>query len=142
MTVPVTHKVQGSLFKITIASVLTTLPGLENLELDLGENETYENLDISGDYKAPVFSGVRGEGSGSADMIRDPLGAEQQALQTAYNTGATLVCSFTVSASGVVIPLSIIVTKLPLSGKKGEGFMGKFEFKLASKADWNTSDPA
>lgn len=142
MAVPVAHKVQGSMLKITVSAVLTELPGLENIELDLGENETFENADISSSYRAPVASGLRGEGTISADIIRDPLGSVQQALQVAYNDAATLASSFTVGASGVILTLSLLCTKLTLSGKKGEGFMGKVEFKLLTEVDWNIADPA
>ena len=141
MAVPVAHKVQGSMLKITVSAALTELPGLENIELDLGENETFENADISSSYRAPVFSGLRGKGTISADMIRDPLGAVQQALQVAYNDGATLASSFTIGASGVILTLSLLPTKLSLSGKKGEGFMGKVEFDLLTEVDWNSIDP-
>ena len=70
------------------------------------------------------------------------MGAVQQALQVAYNDGATLASSFTIGASGVILTLSLLVTKLSLSGKKGEGFMGKVEFDLLTEVDWNIADPA
>jgi len=139
MPIPTTVKVQGAALKITISAALVEVPGLENIELDLGENKTYENSDISSDYIAPVFSGLRGEGSLSADIIRDPANATQIALQIAFNTGATLASSVTIGAAGKVIVVSLLVTKLSLSGKRGEGFMGKAEFKVLSKADWNVS---
>lgn len=141
MSVPVAHKVQGSMLKLTISASLTELPGLENIELDLGENQMFENADISSNYITPVFSGLRSAGKVTADIIRDPLGAEQQALQTMYNTGATVAGSFTVSASGVILTLSLVCTVLTMTGKRGEGFMGKVEFALLTKVDWNTSDP-
>jgi hypothetical protein len=130
------------MLKITVSAVLTELPGLDNIELDLGENLTFENADISSSYVSPVASGLRDSGSLSADIIRDPLGAVQQALQVAYNEQSTLASSFTISASGVVLTLSLLVTKLTLSGKRGEGFMGKVEFKLLTEVDWNTADPS
>lgn len=142
MGIPVAHKVKGSALKITISAALTELPGLENIELDLGENMTFDSYDISSDYVTPVASGVRGKGKLTADIIRDPLGVEQQALQVAYNTQATLASSFTISSSGVIILLSLLCTKLDLSGKKGEGFTGKVEFDILTKTDWNTADPA
>lgn len=142
MAVPVTHKVQGSSLKITISSVLTEVPGLENIELDLGENLTYENADISSTYISPTPAGLRGAGSLSADIIRDPLGAVQQALQVAYNDGATMPSSFTIGATGVILTLSLLFTKLTLSGKRGEGFMGKLEAALLTEVDWNIVDPA
>ena len=142
MAVPVAHKVQGSMLKITVSAALTEVPGLENIEIDLGENETFENADISSSYRSPVFSGLRSEGTLTADIIRDPLGAVQQALQVAYNDGATMASSFTISASGVILTLSLLFTKLTLTGKKGEGFMGKLEAKLLTEVDWNIADPA
>lgn len=141
MGVPVAHKVQGSMLKITVSAVLTEVPGLENIELDLGENQTFENADISSSYITPVFAGLRGAGSLSADIIRDPLGAVQQALQAAFNDGATMAASFTIGSTGVILTLSLLFTKLPLSGKRGEGFMGKLEAALLTEVDWNTADP-
>jgi len=138
MPVPTAIKVQGSALKMTIATVLTEIPGLENIELDLGENLTFENADISSDYIAPVFSGLRGEGTLSADIIRDPTGVVQKALQAAYNTGATNACTVTIGSAGTVINVSLVFTKLTLTGKRGEGFMGKLEAKILSKSDWNT----
>lgn len=142
MAVPVAHKVQGSMLKISVSSVLTELPGVDNIELDLGENLTFENADISSSYVSPVASGLRGSGSLSADLIRDPLGAVQQALQAAYNDQTALASSFTIGATGVILTLSLLITKLPLTGKKGEGFMGKLEAKLLTEVDWNTTDPS
>lgn len=141
MAVPVAHKVQGSMLKITVSAALTEVPGLENIELDLGENLTFENADISSSYISPVFSGLRGTGKLSADIIRDPLGTVQQALQVAYNDGATMASSFTVGATGVILTLSLLFTVLTLSGKRGEGFMGKLEAVLLTEVDWNTTDP-
>jgi len=141
MAVPVAHKVQGSMLKITVSAALTEVPGLDNIELDLGENITFENADISSSYVSPVASGLRGKGTLTADIIRDPLGAVQQALQAAYNAQSTLASSFTVSASGVVLTLSLLCTKLTMSGKRGEGFMGKVEFDLLTEVDWNEADP-
>lgn len=141
MGVPTAHKVQGSMVKITVSSVLTEVPGLDNIELDLGENKTFDAADISSDYETPVAAGLRSAGSLSADIIRDPLSAVHQALQTAYNTAATMPSSFTVGATGVILTLSLLFTKLTLSGKKGEGFMGKLEAKLLTKVNWNTAAP-
>lgn len=141
MAVPVAHKVQGSMLKITVSAALTEVPGLENIELDLGENLTFENADISSTYISPVDAGLRGVGTLSADIIRDPLGAVQQALQVAYNTPATMASSFTIGASGVILTLSLLFTKLTLTGKRGEGFMGKLEAVLLTEVDWNAIDP-
>ena len=141
MGVPTAHKVQGSMMKITVSSTLTEVPGLDNIELDLGENKVFEAADISSDYETPVNAGLRSAGSLSADIIRDPLSAVHQVLQGAYNTGATMPSSFTVGATGVILTLSLLFTKLTLSGKKGEGFVGKLEAKLLTKVNWNTAAP-
>ena len=141
MGVPVAHKVQGSALKITVSAALTEVPGLENIELDLGENGTFEAADISSSYISPVASGLRGSGTLSADIIRDPLGAVQQALQVAYNDAATMASSFTIGATGVILTLSLLFTKLTLTGKRGEGFMGKMEAVLLTEVDWNIADP-
>ena len=141
MGVPTAHKVQGSMMKITVSSTLTEVPGLDNIELDLGENKVFEAADISSDYETPVNAGLRTAGSLSADIIRDPLSAVHQTLQGAYNTGATMPSSFTVGATGVILTLSLLFTKLTLAGKKGEGFVGKLEAKLLTKVNWNTAAP-
>ena len=137
MPVPVAHKVQGSMLKITVAAALTEVPGLENIELDLGEVLTFENADISSSYISPVAAGLRGTGTLSADIIRDPLGTVQKALQAAYNTEAAMASSFTIGASGIILTLSLLFTKLTLTGKRGEGFMGKLEAVLLTEVDWN-----
>ena len=137
MAVPTTIKVQGSMLKITVTATLTELPGVENLEVDLGENLTYDNADISSNYLAKVFSGLRGGGTITADLIRDPTNAVQIALQIAYNTGATLASSFIIGTAGTTVVVSLMVKKLALSGKRGEGWMGKVEFDILSKTDWN-----
>lgn len=139
MAVPTTIKVQGSMLKITVSAVLTEVPGVENLEIDLGENLTYENADISGNYLGSVFSGLRGKGTISADLIRDPTNAVHIALQIAYNSGATLSSSFIIGTAGTTVVVSLIVTKLSLSGKRGEGWMGKVEFDILTKTDWNAA---
>lgn len=141
MGTPTVHKVQGSMLKITVSSTLTELPGVDNVELDLGENGIIEASDISSDYKGAIASGLRDTGSISADLIRDPLNAVHQALQAAYNTAAAIPCSFTVGATGLILTLSVIIKKLPMSGKKGDGFMGKLEGVLASKVNWNSAAP-
>lgn len=141
MAIPVAHKVKGSMLKATISSTLTEIPGLQNLEADFGENITFENSDISSDYVAPVFSGVRGMGSFSADIINDPLGSVHQFLQDAYNDGDEVVGSITLGATGVVILCKYIITKFPVSGKKNEGFLGKIEGVFTEKVSWNTADP-
>jgi len=137
MAVPTTIKVQGSMLKITVSASLTELPGVENLEIDLGENLTYDNADISSNYLAKVFSGLRGGGKVTADLIRDPTNATQIALQIAYNSGATLASSVVIGTAGTTIVLSLLPTKLPASGKRGEGWMGKVEFEILTKTDWN-----
>lgn len=137
MAVPTTIKVQGSMLRITVSAVLTELPGVENLEIDLGENLTYDNADISSNYLAKVFSGLRGGGKITADLIRDPTNATQIALQIAYNSGATLASSVVIGTAGTTITLSLLPTKLPASGKRGEGWMGKVEFEILTKTDWN-----
>jgi len=137
MAVPTTIKVQGSMLKITVSATLTELPGVENLEIDLGENLTYENGDISSNYLAKVFSGLRGGGKITADLIRDPTNATQIALQIAFNSGATLASSVIIGTAGTTIVLSLLPTKLPASGKRGEGWMGKVEFEILTKTDWN-----
>ena len=139
MAVPTAKKVQGSMLKITVSAVLTEVPGLENIEIDLGENETFDNADISSNYISPVFSGLRGTGTLSADIIRDPPGAVQMALQIAFNAGSTMASTFLIGTGGKTLALSLVFTKLTLSGKRGEGFMGKLEAKLLSIVNWNES---
>jgi len=139
MAVPTATKVQGSMLKITVSAVLTEVPGLENIEIDLGENETFDNADISSNYISPVFSGLRGTGTLSADIIRDPAGAVQMALQIAFNAGSTMASTFLIGTGGKTLTLSLVFTKLTLSGKRGEGFMGKLEAKLLSIVNWNES---
>ena len=129
------------MLKITVSSTLTEMPGLDNIELDLGENGVMEAADISSDYAAPVASGLRTAGSLSADVLRDPLNAVHQAAQAAYNTAATMPASFTVGATGLILTLSLLITKLTLAGKKGDGFNGKLEAKLLTKVNWNTAAP-
>lgn len=141
MPIPVAHKVQGSMVKATISSTLTEIPGLQNIEADFGENIMFENSDISSDYVAPAFSGVRGQGTWSADMINDPLGAVHQFLQAAYNDGTVIDGSITIGATGVVLSCKYIITKLPLAGSKNEGFLGSIEAVFTEKVDWNEADP-
>lgn len=141
MAAPVSHKVLASAFQITISSVLTTIPGLENIECDFGENLSYENSDITSDYQHPTPSGVRGEGSGSADIINDPLGTVQQFVQKAYNEKTEHVGAIIIGATGVTLPCKFFVTKMPLSGKKAEGFKGKLEWKFSDPVEWNEADP-
>ncbi len=137
MAIPTSIKVQGSMLKITVSAALTELPGVENLEIDLGENLTYENGDISSNYLGKVFSGLRGGGKITADLIRDPTNATQIALQIAYNSGATLASSFIIGTAGTTVVVSLLPVKLLLSGKRGEGWMGKVEFEILTKTDWN-----
>ncbi len=143
MPAPVCHKVIGSALYATIAATLTKIPGLENININPGEIGSFENADIESDYAAPVSSGLRGEGSFTAEKIWDPLGAVDQFLHTTYNDGGTeIVGKVKIGASGVELTCKYFITKWEIKGEKGQGFKVSIEGKFTEAIQLNETDPA
>lgn len=142
MTAPVAHKSKGTQIEATISATLTPIPGLQNVKLNPGEGETFEVIDLEGDYRAPAASGVTGEGGFTADVILDPLGAEHQFCQAAKNNQTEIVGNVILGATGVETSCKFLITKWEVSAEVGAGLMASMEAKFTEKFELNEADPA
>jgi hypothetical protein len=133
------HIAKGSQLFTTIATVLTKIPGIKSLKVSPGDNETVENADLDDAYRAPVYSGVKSEGSFSGQAIWDPTNATQQFIQARYNDGATNVGKIVHGASAVETTCNYIITKWEPTHDVGEGLMVDFEGKFTTAFALNES---
>jgi hypothetical protein len=136
----VAQKTLATELQITISNTLTEIPFLDNIEVDLGENKTHNVLGVNMPYETPVPTGVRGNGTVSADVVAyDPTDATHQAVVTAYNNGTAVVGAVKLGGSTKTVSIKYIITKFPVSLKAATVIAGKLEGVITEAADWPES---
>lgn len=86
----------GTLLKMDIATVMTTVAGVRSVEFEAPEKELYETDDLGTTNVNRDFSGRTSGGSVKASLFYDPAAASQVALAAHFNS-PTLT-------SGVYVP--------------------------------------
>ena len=92
----------GTLLKMSIASVMTTVSGVRNVEFDAPEKELYDVDGLASTFLEQDFSGRTKGGSVKAEMFFDPAAASQQALVAEFNS-PTLTSGMYVAPSWQVV---------------------------------------
>lgn len=149
-TYPVIHRAKQSNVKITIASVLTKIPGLQNIKINWGEKKSFENSDLDSDYEAPELSGLLGEQSLTADLILDPLSTVHQFLHASWNYVPTdeVVATDKQRLTGTIdlglttktiTGCKMFLSKFDTDQSKGAGIMASIEFKFVERITKNES---
>lgn len=140
---------KASKLKISIASVLTDVPGVQSVTPDPGENKTWDDSDIVSDYETQRAAGVGGGGSVSFSKLMDPLDPVDQALHAIFNNGGVNTADDTpvdgtvdVGTTAVVWDFTGILTKYGPKAEKAVGWMADGEFKLADRMELNEDDPS
>ena len=133
----VAQKTLATELTLGISNTQTEIPFLDNIEVDLGENKTHNVLGVNMAYETPVATGVRGNGSISADVVAyDPTDAVHQAVVTAYNNGTVVTGSVKLGGSAKTVTIKYIITKFPVSLKAAAVIAGKLEGVITEAADW------
>jgi len=149
MTEIVATNVVASALEITIAASLVAVPGITKLDFNPGENVTYEKGALNSTYDEVQDSGVQSGATISGSLMWDPLDATQQFIQTQKNNShivstvyTPIVGNVVIGASGVEVPLTLLITKWELKGERKNGWIVDFEFKITTRVTLNIADPA
>jgi len=138
----IAHKSRGTKFKTTIAATLTTVPGLKNLKLNMGENKMVEIADLDSVYEAPFDVDLTGAQGATFDLIYDPLGAAHQDLAKQKNERTTRAGSITLGATGVVLAIAAFsVKKFDVDAEVGNALMASVEVAFTEIIELAEIDP-
>lgn len=88
----------GTVLQLAIASVLTAVVGIRDVEFEVPELEMYETDDLAADFVEEDHSGRTKGGSVKFSMFYDPASASNTALIALFNAP--------VKTSGVYVPTS------------------------------------
>lgn len=129
----------ATILQVTISSVLTTIAGVRDVNLDPGEVETMEVDDLDDDYVGLDVTGRAGGGSVTGECFWDPAAATMQALHTLWNTPAKEAFSITWGATSESIAISGILTKMPITATRTDPITTALEIKIAERPVLNES---
>lgn len=138
----------GSELQVSISSVFTEVPGLQNLEVDTGTNSTWEAYDIADTYEKKKPTGVKGGGKLSAKRLVDVLDPVDQFLHACHNNGGVpsgasfLEGKAQVGTTGVLLAFSGTLTTYKLAMERKNGVMADLEVEFYDQVDLNEADPA
>ena len=152
MPIPVAHRSKATALQVSIASTLTTIPGLQNLKINWGEKKSFDNSDLDSDYEAPELSGLLGEQSATFDLILDPLGTVHQFLNASFNYVADdevvandeqkLDGNIIFGMTGQEVACKFFISKFDDDLSKGAGMMASCEIKFLERILKPEADPA
>lgn len=140
----------ASKLQVSIASVYTDVPGTQNIEVDTGNNSTYEAWDLSDTYEKKLPTGVKGGGKISGKRLVDALDPVDQWFHLVHNnqgvpdnTALATLCAGKafIGSTGVELAFSGTLTVYKLSIEKKNGVMADFEFEPYDQIDLNEADP-
>jgi hypothetical protein len=140
-----------SKLQLSIATVFTNVPGVQNLEVDTGNNSTWEAWDLSDTYEKKLPTGVKGGGKISGKRLIDPLDAVDQFLHVCHNNqgvpdnaalGTLISGKAFLGATGVELAFTGTLTVYKITAEKKNGLMADFEFEPYDQIDLNEADPA
>lgn len=129
----------GTILKLSIASVLTTILGVRDIDFDPGEVETFERDALADvDYLETDCTGRTKGGKCSGSMFYDPAAATNDALVALINSvdADTRDTAWQVTWSdpaATTQPFVGPLVKLTRSAKRGEPLMSDFEIAISQK---------
>jgi hypothetical protein len=140
----------GSKLQVSIATVFTDVPGTQNLEVDTGNNSTWEAWSLTDTYEKKLPTGVKGGGKISGKRLCDPLDPVDQFLHTCHNNQgvpdnsalATLLSGKAqIGSTGVLLAFTGTLTVYKITAEKKNGVMADFEIEPYDQIDLNEDDP-
>jgi hypothetical protein len=140
-----------SKLELSIATVFTAVPGLQDLEVDTGNNSTWEAWDLSDTYEKKLPTGVKGGGKVSGKRLIDPLDPVDQFIHTVHNNqgvpsnaalGTLLSGRATLGTTAVVLAFTGTLTVYKINAEKKNGIMADFEIEPYDQISLNIADPA
>lgn len=148
MTAVVSHNVVLSDIEITIASTLTAFPGVTKADFKTGKNVTYEKGSLKSSYDEVQDSGVQSGASISGSAQWDPLDPVHQFIQKQKNSSHIVSSVYTpitgnvvVGATGVEVPVKMLITTWDLKADRKQGWVVDFEFEITERVALNEVDP-
>lgn len=138
----------GSEVQVSIATVFTEVPGVQNVELDTGVNSTYEAYSIADTYEKKKATGVKGGGKCTFKKLVDVLDPVDQFLHAVHNNGgvpsgaSVLAGKAQIGSTGVLLAFSGTLTTYKLAMEKKNGVMADAEIEFFDQCDLNEADPA
>lgn len=138
---------KGSKLQVTIATVLTDVPGVQSFTINNGEEAVWEDGNLLTDFDTLQASGVGGGASISGTLWFDPLDPVHQFLQLCKNIGGVptattyIVGKAFIGTSGVIWDFTGILTKWDAKNERKSGWSVDFEIKLNDRMDLNEADP-
>lgn len=124
----------GTLLKVTVASVLTTVAGMRDVEFDAPEVETYESDDIVDTYVNLEVTGRTKGGSVKGSLLWDPASATNTKLIALFNTPAREDWSIVWSSSPAATQLfNGILTKQTRKAERGNPLISDIEIAVSRK---------
>lgn len=131
---------KASNVEITIATVLTEVPGVRSITINPGENGTFESGDLAADYDEVTASGVASGAAVTFSGTWDPTDSTQQVLHAAFNAGTTLITgNCTIGSSAVDIGFTGFVTKWEVKAEFKGGWMFDAEIKCDDRISLNAA---
>lgn len=124
----------GTLLKVTITSVLTTVTGIRDVEFEAPEVETYETDDLVDTHVNIDVTGRTKGGSVKASQLWDPAAASSAKLIGLFATPAREDWSIVWSSSPSVSQLfNGILTKQTRKAERGNPLVNDIEIAVARK---------
>ena len=124
----------GTILKVNIASTMTAIAGIRNVDFDPGEVETMEIDDLDDDFVNLDVTGRASGGEVTAELFRDFAAASQDKLAALWDAPAKE--SFQIvypDADDSTQPFTGILTKFPVKSERGNPLMSDISIKVATK---------
>ena len=123
----------GTLLKVDIASTLTTIAGVRNVDFKSPEVETYETDDLDDTYIGLATTGRTGGGSVSFSKFYDPAAATHATMKGLINSPAEKSFQIVWSdASTTSQDLDGILKSLNIKAERGDALMEDGEIMISS----------
>lgn len=124
----------GTVLKVTISAVLTTISGMRDVTFDAPEVETYESDELVDTFVNLEVSGRTKGGSVKGSLLWDPAAATNSKLIGLFNTPAREDWSIVWSSSPAATQLfNGILTKQNRKAERGNPLMAEIEIAVARK---------
>lgn len=133
----------GDSLQIDVSTTLTTVPGVQSITLNPGENTTAETGGLEDDFDTIIGTGVQSGGTISGSMVWDPLNSVQQTMAGYFNSGAVIDGNYIAETgtADVNIAVSAVLTKFEIKSERKNVKMVDFELKLADRVTLPTTTP-
>lgn len=131
---PTTISSLGTVLKVTITAVLTTVTGVRDVEWDGPEVETYESDDLGDSFVNLEPTGRSSGGSVKASILWDPAAATNTKLIALFNTPAREDWSIAWGSAPAATQLfNGILKKQNRKAERGSPLMADIEIAVSRK---------